>query len=119
MERLVLVHGSVVGARMTCTFQQPLAERFTGARAGARAIQVERAPREAEIPLDVLAAAPFPKLVFSGNHSAAFDGICDVLEERLPGERVVLAGFGHTVQRHPDLNDRLADFVTRARVQAT
>ena len=28
MERLVLVHGSVVGARMTWTGQQPLAERF-------------------------------------------------------------------------------------------
>jgi pimeloyl-ACP methyl ester carboxylesterase len=81
---------------------------------GARALQVERGPWEAEIPLDVLAAAPFPKLVFSGSHSPAFDGICDVLEERLPAERVVLAGFGHTVQRHPDFNGRLADFVTRA-----
>jgi pimeloyl-ACP methyl ester carboxylesterase len=81
---------------------------------GARALQVERGPWEAEIPLDVLAAAPFPKLVFSGHHSPAFDGICDVLEERLQAERVVLEGFGHTVQRHPDFNDRLADFVERA-----
>jgi pimeloyl-ACP methyl ester carboxylesterase len=81
---------------------------------GARALKVERGPWEAEIPLDVLAAAPFPKLVFSGNHSPAFDGICDVLEERLPAERVVLTGFGHTVQRHPDFNDRLTDFVERA-----
>jgi pimeloyl-ACP methyl ester carboxylesterase len=81
---------------------------------GARALQVERGPWEADIPLDVLAAAPFPKLVFSGSHSPAFDGICDVLEERLQAERVVLEGFGHTVQRHPDFNDRLADFVERA-----
>jgi pimeloyl-ACP methyl ester carboxylesterase len=81
---------------------------------GARALQVERGPWGAEIPLDALAAAPFPKLVLSGNHNPAFDGICDVLEERLPAERVVLEGFGHTVQRHPDFNDRLADFVTRA-----
>ena len=81
---------------------------------GARALKVERGPWEAEIPLDVLAAAPFPKLVFSGSHSAAFDGICDVLEQRLPAERVVLEGFGHTVQRHPDFNARLADFVERA-----
>jgi pimeloyl-ACP methyl ester carboxylesterase len=81
---------------------------------GARALQVERGPWEAEIPLDVFAAAPFPKLVFSGNHSLAFDGICDVLQERLPAQRVVLEGFGHTVQRHPDFNDRLADFVERA-----
>ena len=81
---------------------------------GARALQVERGPWEAEIPLDLLAAAPFPKLVFSGNHNPAFDGICDVLEERLPADRIVLEGFGHTVQRHPDFNDHLADFVTRA-----
>jgi len=81
---------------------------------GARALQVERGPWEAEIPLDVLAAAPFPKLVFSGNHNRAFDGICDALEERLPADRVVLEGFGHTVPRHPDFNDRLAEFVERA-----
>jgi hypothetical protein len=62
----------------------------------------------------VLAAAPFPKVVFSGNHSLAFDGICDVLEKRLPAERIVLEGFGHTVQRHPDFNEHLADFVERA-----
>ena len=36
------------------------------------------------IPLDELAAAPFPKLVISGGHNAAFDAVCDVLEERLP-----------------------------------
>ncbi len=81
---------------------------------GARALQVERGPWEAEIPLGALAAAPFPKLVVSGNHSPAFDGICDVLEAQLPAERVVLQGFGHTVQRHPEFNDRLADFVRGA-----
>ena len=81
---------------------------------GARTLQIERGPWEAEIPLDALAAATFPKLVVSGNHSPAFDGICDVLEERLPAERVVLEGAGHTVQRHPDFNDHLADFIERA-----
>ncbi len=81
---------------------------------GARALMVERGPWEADIPLDMLAAASFPKLVVSGHHHPAFDGICDVLEERLPAERVVLEGSGHTVQRHPEFNDRLADFVDRA-----
>jgi pimeloyl-ACP methyl ester carboxylesterase len=81
---------------------------------GARALMVERGPWEAEIPLDALAATEFPKLVFSGAHHTAFDTICDVLEERLQAERVVLAGYGHTVQRHPDFNDRLTDFVERA-----
>jgi pimeloyl-ACP methyl ester carboxylesterase len=81
---------------------------------GARALMVERGPWEAEMPLDTLAAAPFPKLVVSGHHHPAFDGICDVLQERLPAERVVLEGYGHTVQRHPEFNVRLTDFVERA-----
>lgn len=81
---------------------------------GAHALMVERGPWEADIPLDALAAAAFPKLVVSGAHHPAFDAICDVLEKRLPAERVVLEGYGHTVQRHPDFNDRLADFVDRA-----
>ena len=81
---------------------------------GAQALAVERGPWEAEIPLDVLAAASFPKLVVSGAHHPAFDSVCDVLERELPGERVVLPGYGHVVQRHPDFNDHLADFVDRA-----
>jgi len=81
---------------------------------GARALIAERGPWEAEIPLDALAAAPFPKLVVSGGHHAAFDAVCDVLVERLDAERSVLTGYGHTVQRHPDFNRLLADFVDRA-----
>jgi len=81
---------------------------------GARALAVERGPWEAEIPLDALAAASFPKLVVSGAHHPAFDAICDVLERELPAERVVLPGYGHVVQRHPEFNGRLADFVQRA-----
>src|SRR5262249_48559427 len=64
---------------------------------GARTLVVERGPWEAEIPLDELAAAPFPKLVVSGAHHAAFDAICDTLEHRLSAERTVLPGYGHTV----------------------
>lgn len=81
---------------------------------GAQALTVERGPWEAEIPLETLAAAPFPKLVVSGAHHSAFDGICDVLEQALGAERVVLEGYGHTVQRHPEFNATLADFVERA-----
>jgi pimeloyl-ACP methyl ester carboxylesterase len=81
---------------------------------GARALMGERPPSEADIPLAALAAAPFPKLVVSGDHHAAFDGICDVLERELRAERAVLRGHGHGVQRHPDFNDVLADFVERA-----
>jgi pimeloyl-ACP methyl ester carboxylesterase len=85
---------------------------------GARTLIGERRPTEAEIPLETLASAPFPKLVVSGAHHPAFDAICDVLERELRAERVVFAGHGHSVQRHPDFNVALADFVTRAAAAA-
>jgi hypothetical protein len=75
---------------------------------------VERNPWEAKIDLEGLAAAPFPKLVVSGAHLPAFDAVCDVLVERLDAERLVLPGYGHTAQRHPDFNEALAEFVLQA-----
>jgi pimeloyl-ACP methyl ester carboxylesterase len=81
---------------------------------GARTLVVERGPWEAHIPLDELAAAPFPKLVVSGAHHAAFERICDALERLLPAERAVLPGYGHSVQRHPEFNAVVSDFVERA-----
>lgn len=82
-----------------------------GLERGARILQVERGPWEAEIPLEELAAAPFPKLVLSGAHHPAFDAVCDVLEERLAAEREVLPGHGHSVQRAgPAFNERLERF---------
>ena len=76
---------------------------------------VERPPSEAVIPFDELAGTPFPKLVVSGGHSAAFDAVCDVLEERLGAERAVLPGAGHSVQRLGEpFNELLASFVERA-----
>ena len=81
---------------------------------GAQALTVERGPWEAEIPLDALAATSFPKLVVSGAHHPAFEAICDVLEHELPAERLVLPGYGHVVQLHPEFNVLLGDFVERA-----
>ncbi len=82
---------------------------------GARMLMVERSPAEAEIPFGELAGAPFPKLVVSGGHSAAFDAVCDVLEEQLGAERAVLPGAGHSVQRLGEpFNELLASFVERA-----
>ena len=77
---------------------------------GARAAMVERPPWEAEIPLDQLASAPFPKLVVSGAHNAAFDAVCDALEARLGAERAVLPGAGHSIPRAPGYAERLLDF---------
>jgi len=82
---------------------------------GARTLMVERPPSEAVIPFDELVPTPFPKLVVSGGHSAAFDAVCDVLEERLGAERAVLPGAGHSVQRLGEpFNELLASFVERA-----
>jgi pimeloyl-ACP methyl ester carboxylesterase len=82
---------------------------------GARTLMVERSPAEAVIPFDELARTPFPKLVVSGGHNAAFDAVCDVLERRLRAERAVLPGAGHSVQRLGEpFNELLASFVERA-----
>lgn len=64
-------------------------------RAGA--VRDSRKPWEAQIPLDWLAAAPFPKLVTSGAHHPAFDAICDELTRQLKAERVIITGAGHEV----------------------
>ena len=76
-----------------------------------RATMAERDPWEAEIPLDELAATPFPKLVISGAHDPAFDAVCDVLEERLDAERAILPGAGHSIPRARGYADRLEAFL--------
>lgn len=81
---------------------------------GAQAALAERPPYEAEIPIDELAATPFPKLVISGAHGAAFDAVCDVLEQRLHAERAVLPGAGHSIPRAPGYVETLVSFVERA-----
>ena len=82
---------------------------------GGRLLMVERPPWEAEIPLDILAAAPFPKLVVSGGHHPCFDAVCDVLEARLGAERAVIAGAGHSVPRTgAPFNERLETFLRSA-----
>jgi pimeloyl-ACP methyl ester carboxylesterase len=81
---------------------------------GAEALRRERGPWEAEIPVAALRALPFPKLVVSGAHHAAFDAICDALERDLDAERVVLPGAGHAVQRATGFNEALAAFLERA-----
>jgi len=81
---------------------------------GARAAIVERSPHEASIPLVTLRAAPFSKLVISGAHHPAFDAVCDVLERKLPAERAIVPGAGHSLPRAPGYNDVLAEFVERS-----
>lgn len=74
-----------------------------------------RWPWEAHVPLDTLAAAPFPTLVVSGGHSPLFDGVCDVLESSLAARRVVLAGAGHGIPLlGAPVNEVLAEFWSAA-----
>jgi pimeloyl-ACP methyl ester carboxylesterase len=82
----------------------------------------ERDPSEAEIPLDELASAPFPKLVVRGAWDQAppdarrlgrtvFHAVCDVLEDRLGAERAEIAGAAHSVPRAgAPFNERLEAF---------
>lgn len=63
------------------------------------ASRVEPLPWDATIPLDAIAAAGRPTLVFSGGHNRAFDVVCDLLADRLGAEPVVITGRGHSVQR--------------------
>jgi pimeloyl-ACP methyl ester carboxylesterase len=88
-----------------------------GFEQGIRATMAERGPWEAEIPLDELAAAAFPKLVVSGAHDAAFDAVCDVLEQRLGAERAVLPGADHSLMRAPGYPQRLAAFLDSVRTE--
>ena len=82
---------------------------------GARHVMAERPPWEAEIPLETLRAAPFPKLVISGGHDPAFEAVCDVLAAGIGARREVLTGRGHTI---PGLggpyNALLEEFLTTA-----
>jgi pimeloyl-ACP methyl ester carboxylesterase len=93
-------------------------------RAAAAAITArEPAPWDTEVPLDRLAAAPFPKLVVTGAWDIApplareiagdaFRVICDVLAEKLPAERAVFRGAAHNPQLlGKPFNDRLKTFL--------
>jgi pimeloyl-ACP methyl ester carboxylesterase len=71
---------------------------------------------EADLPYAQLAAAPFPKLVVSGGHSAAFDAICDDVARRIGAQQVVVSGAGHEIQfAGPLINDALLEVWRRGR----
>jgi pimeloyl-ACP methyl ester carboxylesterase len=57
-----------------------------------------RGPWEAVIPIRILAAAPFPKLIITGDHRRAYEVIADRLAEHIGGERAVIPGKQHSVQ---------------------
>jgi pimeloyl-ACP methyl ester carboxylesterase len=82
---------------------------------GARMAARERMPWEAEVPFETLAAAPFPKLVISGGHSPVFESVCDVVADRIGGERELLSGRGHTIPANGEAyNALVGQFMRRA-----
>jgi len=82
---------------------------------GARLLARERPPWHADVPFDQLAAAPFPKLVISGGHSAEWELVCDTLAERIGAERAVIEGRMHTIPSvGAAYNERVEEFWLRA-----
>jgi pimeloyl-ACP methyl ester carboxylesterase len=84
---------------------------------GVELLKRERPSWEADIPLELLAAADFPVLVLSGAHAPAFEAVCDSLAEALSAERAVLPGRGHTVPSTGEpYNERLEAFLSATEV---
>jgi pimeloyl-ACP methyl ester carboxylesterase len=82
---------------------------------GVELLKAERPSWEAEVPVERLAAAPFPILVVSGGHSPAFEAVCDALAEAVSAERAVIAGRGHTIPSTGEpYNRRLEAFLAAA-----
>jgi pimeloyl-ACP methyl ester carboxylesterase len=79
---------------------------------GVELLMRERPPWEAELQLELLAEAPFPKLVISGGHSPVFEAVCDAVAEGLGGERAVIGGRMHTIPATgAPYNERLQAFL--------
>jgi pimeloyl-ACP methyl ester carboxylesterase len=82
---------------------------------GVKLLMRERPPWEAEPPMQLLAEAPFPKLVISGGHSPVFEAICDALAAGLGAEREVISGRMHTIPATgAPYNARLLAFIDAA-----
>lgn len=71
-----------------------------------------RPPWTANPELRTLATAGTPSLVVSGGHSQALERVCDETASQLAGERLVLRGHGHAVQRSPRFNRALEHFLS-------
>jgi hypothetical protein len=123
--RVVLLHGGVLAGELCWRQQLPLADRFrlvipdqlpSSLAQGVRAIRsVRRRPWEGDLPVDRLAAAPFPKLVISGKHSPAFEAVCDALAARLHADRAHVTGADHaTPETGNAFNQTLGAFIRAA-----
>ncbi len=96
----------------------PIPEQVVLSPAERKAVEAHMAevpPFTLSLPLDELAATTFPKLVVSGDWSAAMDAVVEVIAARLAVERFVLKGWYHNVHRGGELfNQRLDAFLQAA-----
>jgi pimeloyl-ACP methyl ester carboxylesterase len=129
--------GRVEGARREATDAADYARRFVTsfdfpppakppegrALRAVKASWRERPPWEAEIPLDPLAKASFPKLVVRGAWDVAppeaigkavLHPVCDILVERLAARSVTVRGAAHAAHRGASFNDELRAFLRAA-----
>ena len=99
-----------VGAEST-----PLRPLPPEVEASVRAMMVERAPWEAEIPLDALAAAPFPEARRLGRASTPRSTPSATSSRNASAPSAPsLPASGHSLPRAPGFNDVLLDFLARA-----
>lgn len=75
-----------------------------------QAAMLEPAPWNAPVNYNAIAAAHFPKLVFSGGWNESLEALCDALARLIGAKRVVLAGAGHAVHKSPEFNRHIAEF---------
>jgi pimeloyl-ACP methyl ester carboxylesterase len=82
----------------------------------------ERPPWEAELPVDQLRNAPFPKLVVSGGHNTNLELLSDTVAAALGSDtqRAVITGAGHSVARTgAAFNDRLESLLDEGEVASS
>jgi pimeloyl-ACP methyl ester carboxylesterase len=84
-------------------------------RRGVELLRTERPPWEADVPVEALAAAGFPKLVVSGGHSAVFEAVCDALATDIGADRAIVTGRSHSIPAAGEAyNERLEKFISAA-----
>lgn len=76
----------------------------------------ELPPWDARIPLEPIAAAPFPRLVVSGEWQPSIEAVANLLTERLGAQRLYVPGAGHTVHSAAaeEFNARLENLIASA-----
>lgn len=85
-------------------------------RKGTEANMREPVPWEADIPLERLAQALFPKLVLSSRTVPMHEAVCEVLIQQLGAEHVVISEAGHFIPRTgKPYNDHLRAFWRKAK----